>query len=437
MNRHDMHGAEVPQGERGDGSGRSTSQIHEVHPQHHQTAPADDLGFDLPQAAKVSKTRVTFAFLGIAVVLGAAFLASWIPKHRAKTELNATTQAAETAKLKVSVVTPKAKSSDRSLALPASVQPLEETIVYPRANGYIRKWNVDIGDKVKEGDILAEIDTPELDQQVDQARAQLLQAEANLVQAKANRDFSNTNLQRYKELAPKGVASQQELDKQQAQSLVDEANVKVAQANIEAQQANIRRLAQLKSFSHVVTPFAGTVNARMIERGALVSPTSALFKVSATDPVRVFVQIPQDIAPSVKENVPASITVREYGNRKFDGKVSRAAGALDPASRTMTTEIRVPNPNGELIAGMYAQAALTLPSPHRVWEIPPTAVLNDAQGLRVAVVGEGDKIHFVPIVVERDTGTTVEISSGLTGSERIVKLASAETYEGRPVEIVP
>ena len=414
---------------------------HDAHGHGQHTNPdaarADHLGFDLPSPAKMSAPKL-LAMAALAVgVLVVAFLVAWLPKRHAQHELAASTKSTETAAPRVQVVTPKVKSSDRSLALPGSVQPLEETVVYPRSNGYVSKWLVDIGDKVEAGALLAEIDTPEIDQQLDQARAQLVQAQAGLVQSTANRDYSNTTLDRYKKLTPEGVASQQELDQKQAQSLVDEANVKVAQAAIEAQQANVRRLTQMKSFGHVTAPFAGKVNARMIERGALVSPTTPLFKISAVDPVRVFVQVPQDVAPSVRADVSAQVTVREYPGRTFEGKVARSSGSLDPATRTMNTEVRVPNPKGELFAGMYAQVALTLPSPHRVFEVPATAVMNDAKGLRVAVVTADSKLKLVPVIVERDTGPTIEIATGITENDRIVKLGGAELVDGRTVEIAP
>jgi membrane fusion protein (multidrug efflux system) len=400
-------------------------------------AKADDLGFDLPPPTTVSAGKMLVMAMIAAAVLAAAFLVAWLPKRAAQRDLAAATKGTEAAAPRVQVVTPKMKSSDRSLALPGSVQPLEETVVYPRSNGYVSKWLVDIGDKVEANAVLAEIDTPEIDQQLEQARAQLVQAQAGLVQSNANRDYSKTTLERYKKLTPQGVASQQELDQKQAQSLVDEANVKVAQAAIEAQQANVRRLTQMKSFGHVTAPFAGTVNARMIERGALVSPTTALFKISAVDPVRVFVQVPQDVAPSVRADVPAQVTVREYPGRTFEGKVARSAGSLDPATRTMNTEVRVPNPKGELFGGMYAQVALTLPSPHRVFEVPATAVINDARGMRIAIVTADSKLKLVPVVVERDTGSTIEIATGVTENDRVVKLGDAQLVDGRTVEVAP
>ena len=184
----------------------------------------------------------------------------------------------------------------------------------------------------------------------------------------------------------------------------------------------------------MLAPFAGRINSRTVERGALVSPTTAMFKISQTETMRVFVQVPQDVAPNVAAEQSAKVTVREYPGRTFEGKVARTSGALDPMSRTMNTEIRVPNPKNELLGGMYAQVALTLPSPHRVWELPATAVMTDAKGVRVAVV-EGNKLHLVPVTIERDNGATMEIATGLKEGDKVVKLGSSELVEGRLVEV--
>jgi membrane fusion protein (multidrug efflux system) len=401
-----------------------------------ETPVADDLGFDLPEAAAVSKTRV-FAFaLGGVALMAVAFAVGYAPKHAQRVALEESTRVEGASSQRVEVITPKVGSSDRAIALPGSVQPLEETTIYARANGYVRKWYADIGDRVKDGQLLAELDTPELDQELDQARAQLSQAQAALVQTKASRDLSNTNLARYKQLSPSGVVSQAELDQRSAQAQVDEANVNVAQANVQAQEANIRRLVQLKGFARVTAPFAGTVTVRSVEIGTLVSAAAGapLFKVAALDPARVFVQVPQDVAPSIRTDVPATVTVREYAARAFTGKVARAAGELDPMSRTMTTEVRVPNPDGALLPGMYADVAITLPAPHRVLVLPATAVSSDAKGVRVAIVEGDDHVKLVPVVVERDTGSTIEIASGLDPAARVVKIASSQLVDGKLVE---
>ena len=405
-----------------------------AHPAH---PVLDELGFDLPEPTTPSRGRLLTVGALALVVLGAAFLFGYLPRHRAKVELTQAAGGEADSAPRVEVVTPKVMSSDHAIVLSGSVRPLEETVIYPRANGYIAKWLVDIGDKVKAAQVLAEIETPELDQELDQARAQLAQAAAGVTQADANRGFSEANLERFKQLVPAGVASQQDLDKTQAQSVVDSASVKVAHAAVAVQEANIRRLMQLKSFAHVQAPFAGTITARNVERGALVSAGNAtpLFKVAATDPVRVLVQVPQDVAAGIRNELDARVTTREFGGRVFAGKVTRSAGALDQATRTMLVEVRVPNPQNELLSGMYAEVALTLPSSHRVFEIPATALINDAKGLRVAVVDSDNKLRLVPIAIERDTGATVQVSSGLDADARVVKLSSAELVDGKVVQI--
>jgi RND family efflux transporter MFP subunit len=337
----------------------------------------------------------------------------------------------------VEVVQPKVGASNRAILLPGSVQALQETVIYARASGYVRQWFVDLGDKVTAGQVLAEIDTPELDQELDQAQANLAQAQAVLTQSTANQELSTSSLERYRRLTPAGVASQQELEQHQAQAQVDAANVNVAKANVRAQEANIRRLRQLKSFGRIVAPFDGTVTMRSIERGALVSAGNAapLYKIAAVDPARVFIEVPQDVAPAVRVDVPAKISVREYGDRAFEGKVTRASGELNAATRTMTTVVAVPNPKGELLPGMYVQVALTLPLPHRVLEIPATALFTDSRGTRVAIVNGESKIQLVDVVVERDTGATLEISSGLAPDAHLVKIASVQLVDGTAVDI--
>ena len=402
-----------------------------------QPHPAHELGFDLPPPTSMSRKRAVVLGVLAFGVLGVAFIVGYLPRRTARAELAEATKVAGSALMAVETVSPKAGSSDRALLLPGSVQPLEETTIYARASGYVRKWYADIGDKVKDGQLLAELDTPELDSQLEQARAQLTQAQATLEQSRANRELSKTNLERYTKLAPSGVVSQADLDQRHAMAQVDEANVLVAQATIAAQQANIRRYSQLKSFARVTAPFGGTVTQRTIEVGSLVTAGNGqpMYKVAAMDPARVFVQVPQDVAPGVRAGIAAQVTVREYPGLVFAGTVSRAAGELDPTTRTMTTEVRVPNGDAALLAGMYAQVGLTLASPHRVYSVPATAVMSDARGSRVAVVDPASAVHLVPVVIERDTGPTIEIASGIQGSERIAKLWSAQFVDGMVVDV--
>jgi membrane fusion protein (multidrug efflux system) len=397
-----------------------------------------DLGFSLPAPAKLSTTAgIALALLALLLVAG-VFLIGYLPKRESKQELARSSRVQQTALTRVETVEPKLLESMRALVLPGSIQPMAETVLYPRADGYIESFEVDIGDKVEEGQLVAVIETPELDQQLDQARAQLAAAQANALQARASRDYSLTTLDRYKRLRPAGVASQQEVDQRESEATVNQSTVAAAEAAVEVQRAELRRLARLKSFTRVTAPFAGLITQRNIDRGALVSAGNAspLFRLISTDPVRVMLQVPQDVAPSVRAGVPASVSVREFAGRKFEGSLKRAAFALDSQTRTMLTEVHVPNPKGELLTGMYAEVSIELPAPHRVYEVPATALYNDANGLRLAVVGAGDTVHFTKITIERDTGATVQIATGLQGGERIVRIATASIREGSKVDRV-
>jgi membrane fusion protein, multidrug efflux system len=397
----------------------------------------DDLGFSLPPPARVSATTGVVVGIACAGVLAGVFVFGYLPKREAKQELARRVQNTGRELVSVDVVQPKLLESNRELTLPGSIQAAAETVLYPRASGYVEHFDVDIGDRVKEGQLLAVIETPELDQQLDQSRAQLLAVDASLAQAKASHDYSLTSLDRYKRLRPAGVASQQELDQRQSEALVSDANVAAASAAVEVQRADLRRLTKTKSFARVTAPFAGLITQRSIDRGSLVTAGNAspLFRLIMTDPVRVFLQVPQDVAPSVRAGTPAKINVREYPGRSFDGTLARASFALDSQTRTMTTEVRVPNPKGELLVGMYTEVALSLPVPHRAYEIPSTALYNDASGLRVAVVDAGDTLRFEKIVIERDTGATLQVSSGLKGDDKVVRLASASFLAGTKVKV--
>jgi membrane fusion protein, multidrug efflux system len=366
------------------------------------------------------------------------FAFAFLPRQSARAELEARAAAVSQALPRYVVATPKLVSSELRLKLPASVQPLEEAVIYARSSGYVARWLVDLGDKVKADQLLAEIEIPEVDQELSQARAGLAKAQAGKAQAEANRGLAQSKLDRTGKLVDAGVASQQELEQTQAESAVGDSNVNVAQAAIEAEQANLRRLSDLQQFSKVTAPFAGTITARNIDRGSLVTAGNAtpLFRLAATETVRVFVQIPQDVAPNITLGSPATVTVREFTGRTFEGHVARTAGALDSATRTLNTEIRVPNPDGKLLSGMYADVALRLSSPRAVYEIPATALLNDAQGLRVAVVRDDDTLHLVPITIERDLGSSLQVSSGVGATDRVVQIASVELHEGQKIEPV-
>ena len=392
----------------------------------------EDLGFPLPPPSRTSRAGVIVV---LGVVVGGGFAFGW--SQRSKARSNVAMPSVEARAVRVEVFKPTVVESDRAISLPGTVRALEQTKIYPRVTGYVRKWLVDIGDSVTAGQLLVEIDTPELDAQLSQARAQLAQAQAAVKQVTAQRDYSRSNTQRFETLADQKLISRSQVEQTQAQASTDEANLTSAQSNVLAQQANVRRLVDTQAFSRVVAPFAGRITTRHIERGDLVSETKTteLYTIVAIDPVRVFVDVPQTVAASVRVGAEATLSVREFPGRTFSGKITRSAGALDPDLHTMTTEVQVPNPDGTLMPGMYVQVSLAFPVPHRVVEIPATALYSDAQGLRVAVVDAQQKLHFAPITIERDTGATLQVATGLTGDEQVVKIAVPSLVEGDPLEV--
>lgn len=394
-----------------------------------------ELGFDLPEPKRLTAKHALLFGVCLALLLAGGGIFGLLPKLTAKAALAENLRALESSAPRVEVITPKAGTSARALRLPGSVRPREETTVYPRANGYVRSWKVDIGDKVREGDLLAEIDTPELDQQLDEARAELEKARAGLAQAEVSLAHAGVNLRRSQGLVAEGIAPAQELDDRVAQSRLGEANVSVSKAAISASQAKIRQLSQLKSYAKITAPFAGIVSARSIERGSLVSPSTPLFKIAATDTLRVFLNVPQNLAPYVVKDTKAKIRIREFPGRTFDAVVARTSGTLDPTTRTLNTEVSVPNDKGELLAGMYAEVELDVTATRRFVEIPATALMNDAGGLRVAIVDSDNVVRFRPITIERDAGATIVVASGIDGSERVVRVASAALSDGQKVTL--
>jgi membrane fusion protein, multidrug efflux system len=329
----------------------------------------------------------------------------------------------------------------RELKLPGNLVAVTQTMVYPRASGYVRKWYVDIGAHVQTGDLLAELDTPELAAAASQARASLSQKVAALKQAEANNEYLKVTAERQMTLFKQNLVAKQDADQATSQATVGAATVAAARADIAAQQSNVRQLEQLAAYSRVIAPFSGIVTQRLIDVGSLVnagaSQGAALFELQAVDPLRVFIQVPQTYAPSVRIDADAKIDVRQYTSHSFPGKVVRSAGALDPATRTLTTEIEVPNPSGELFPGMYVDVRLPVAVSHPVVRIPSSAVVYDASGVNVAVVVAGSRIHLTAVRPGRDNGTDVEIVEGLQGGESVVVSPPAGLPNGAQIQAAP
>ncbi len=342
-----------------------------------------------------------------------------------------------------------------SLTLPGQTQAFDHADIFARATGYIAERKVDIGSRVKKGDLLIRIAAPDLDQQKRQAEAQLGQLEAQLSvaqadveQAKANVTLANVTDARTSTLAGQGWASKQNADQSRAQMLTAsasltaaEAKVKVAQANITAQQATVDRLRTLTTFENVTAPFDGIIVARMVDIGDLVHADSGngtpLFSIDSSDMLRVSVQVPQSAAVSIHDGVSASVMVPQMPERTFKGTVSRSSVALRSSVRTLDTEVDVANPDGILRPGLYVNVTFDVPRAHPFVTIPSEALIFDAAGTQVAVVQPDDTVMLRPITIARDLGTKLELRTGLKGGETIVLNPPADLRDGSHVAPKP
>ena len=313
------------------------------------------------------------------------------------------------------------------LILPASLQALQDTTIYARTNGYLKRWLVDFGDKVKTGQLLAEIETPELDQELQEAQAKLGQVKANL-------DVARVTAERYQALRGDDAVAPQEVDEKVGQ-------YEARKADYVATQAQIKRLQELRSFQRVVAPFSGTITARNIEVGSLIASGSAsasgwLFKLQHTETMRVFVNVPQNYFQLVKPGMTGDLSVREVSDKAFPCKVTRHAGSLDPATRTVLVELQVPNKEGALLAGMYGQLKFHLVNPQPNIVIPGTALIVGGEGMKVAILGAGDVVHVKQVRIGRDFGKEVEIVEGLGEKDRVVNNPRDTLQDGSKVKAV-
>lgn len=374
------------------------------------------------------KVRSRSARLAVLVVL-VLLIAGAFALVRRLTERHALAKETESLAIPtVSVMKPGIEPTSDELVLPAQLQPFVESAIYARTNGYLLRWTRDIGSHVTKGDLLAEIDTPEIDQELSQAKASRQQIEAQLQLAKSTAE-------RWTNLRKTDSVSQQEAD-QQVSAYAQ------AQANLAASNANVRRLEQLESFKRVYAPFDGVITRRNTDVGALISAGSntqgkELFDISQFDPLRVYVNVPQINSPSIRHGMPAYIDLREFPGQKFAGKIVRTADAIDPGTRTLLTEVDVPNKDGRLLPGSYAQVHFAVPVQTTRISVPVNALLFRSEGPRVAVVGSDSKIHLKPVMIGRDFGTKVEILDGLQATDQIVVNPADSLEEGQQVNIKP
>jgi len=393
----------------------------------------DPLASALPGQRGGRRTWLTLGALSL--LLAALFLAGYLPRRERLLRLAEQRTRPPEQSARVGLAKPKPVDRKQGLSLPTTLSAHEQTVIYARADGYVRRWLVDLGDQVKAHQLLAELDTPELDRALEQARAGLVQSDAALSLARAAHAYSESDLSRYQQLTNRKLSTRQELEQHEAAARVDAAKVQVAEAAQSAEAANVRRLLQLKSFASVLAPFAGTITQRSIERGSLVSAGtgSPLFEIASVSPLRAIVHVPQSLLSGVQKGLAAKLLLPEYPGKVFAAEVTRSAGRLDPKTRTLQVELEVDNAERRLLPGMFGSVVLALESSHDVFVVPATALLSSKEGTRLAVVGPEGKVKLVEVVIERDRGAEVEIASGLTGNEDLIINPAPGLTEGTPV----
>jgi RND family efflux transporter MFP subunit len=375
---------------------------------------------------QIGSSRTALSLIaGAAVALGLSIFSGIHGRVKAESNLRHATERAAVSD--VTVACPKEASPTEEVVLPGATQPFVYSPIYARASGYLVKWYRDIGARVKKGELLAVIDTPELDKQLEQARADLESAKSNLALAKSTAE-------RWQ-----GLVKTRSVSKQSTDQAVD--NLGAMQSSVNSYAANARRLEDLVSFEKVYAPFDGIITVRNTDTGWLIdaganSSSKELFQVAQISTLRVFVAVPEVYSRAARVGATATLTLDEFPNQTFRGKVTRTSHSIDMASRTLNTEIDVDNPTGQLFPGAYVQAHLKLPSQTRSVIIPSNTLLFRSEGLRVGVVRNGCA-KLTPITIGVDYGATVEATSGLTPEDMVIINPSDSLIDGTPVRITP
>jgi RND family efflux transporter MFP subunit len=405
----------------------------------------------LPPARPRTLRVVVLLAVAVLIVAGAVF---WGINARIQTAAAVKETTQELAIPSVSVIHPKPGAMKNEIVLPGNVQAFTDSPIYARSSGYLKQWNVDIGGRVKAGQVLATIEAPELDQQVQQAkatiqqtRASLDQAIANQQQGKANEELARVNADRWRALVAKGAVSRQENDQYQAQYQAQVANlnaleqaIAAARSNIAAAQANLGRLQEMQGYEIVRAPFDGIVTARNIDIGALINAGNGgaaqeLFHMASTSKLRVYVSVPQADSRAAAPGLKSYLTLSEFPGRRFPGELVRTSGAIDQATRTLLTEVDVDNASGELRPGAYAEVHLMIPEGSRSLILPVNVLMFRSEGLRVGVVRDG-KAELLPVVLGKDYGNEVEVVSGINEDDLVIANPPDSLASGAPVQIV-
>ena len=373
------------------------------------------------------RRRFAFWLVVFVIIVAAVVAAGIIPRINSRAALRIeTTQLATPA---VSVVRPKLAQPAMEVVLPATIQPWTDAPIYARTNGYLRHWYADIGARVHSGQLLAEIDTPEVDQQLRQARA-------DLATAKANFDLAGITTARYRDLLKTDSVSKQDADNAAG-------DFEAKRAIVQSAEANVKRLEELQSFQKIYAPFDGVITARNIDVGALIDagssggPARELFHLAATHRLRVYVNVPQTYSQAARPGLVAELRLSEFPGRHFTGTLINTASSIDTATRTLLAQFEVANPSGELLSGAFAEMRLKLPADHPSYILPVNTLLFRSEGLRVVAVGPDSKAILVPITLGRDFGNEVEVIDGLNGDEQVITDPPDSVVSGELVRVVP
>jgi RND family efflux transporter MFP subunit len=387
-------------------------------------------------AAANRPRRAAFA---VAAVFAVLFTIGLVPRLVLHHRLAAGATAARDQLPIVATASPRRADATFELPLPGTLEAILETGIWARTNGYLRLRSVDIGDRVTQGQPLAEIDTPEIDQQLQQAIAVRDQDRAHVVRFEADHALARTTLERFL-AAGVGAVSKEQIDQQRAAETDAEKIVDAGRATVNADEANVHRLLELQSFQKVYAPFDGVITVRNVDPGSLISAgstsgTTELFRIAQVNVLRVFVFVPQSYASDIQVGQKASVSLRERPDRTFEGTVMRTAGAVDPGSRTLLTELQVPNPDGLLLAGSYATVHFQIAQSAPPLLVPSSALLVDAAGMRVAVVDGDHRLHYRPVQIGRDYGQEVEILTGVAEGDVLATGLSAAIADGSAIEL--
>jgi RND family efflux transporter MFP subunit len=395
------------------------------------------LSISQEQAHETGRRLRRFALV-VALVLAGGFVTVFTLKSRQEHQVKSTTAESAAAAPLVNAITVTPSPGTLALKLPGATAAWYESVIYARVDGYVGKWTADIGDRVTKGQVLATIETPDLDAQLAASEAKMKAAEATVIARQADTDFAETTYERWRD-SPKGVVSDQEREAKKAAYDSAVAQLNEARAQVTLDKADVDRYSVLARFKQVTAPYDGKITERRIDIGNLVtsgssSNTTPLYRMTQNDPIRVFVDVPQSAAADMKTEMTAHITASNIPGRVFNGKVTRTSDAIDPQARTLKVEVDLPNRDQTLVPGMYVDVGFDVPT-QGLMRVPAAALIFRSGGPEIAVIDKDDHVTFRRIEIARDNGTSVEIASGIAAGDRVALNISNQIADGEKVEV--